>query len=73
MLPGTVVHALARLNADDAQLVRIEHPAGALDIRLDIEGELSAAEPNIVFSAGLIRAARPCSKARCCCPPSWTA
>ncbi len=67
VLPGTVVNALARLNTDDAQLVRIEHPAGALDIRLDIEGELSAPAPNIV-SAGLIRTARTLFKGQVLLP-----
>jgi 2-methylaconitate cis-trans-isomerase PrpF len=57
VIPGTVVHRLARLNAAEPDLVTIEQPAGSLDIRLEIEGELQAAEPRIT-SAGLIRTAR---------------
>lgn len=57
VIPGTVVHALARPNRDDPYLVTIEQPAGKLDIRLQIEGDLQVAAPRII-SAGLIRTAR---------------
>lgn len=57
VIPGTVVHRLARPNAAEPDLVTIEQPAGRLDIRLQIEGDLQAAEPRIT-SAGLIRTAR---------------
>ncbi|MBI2276525.1 MAG: 4-oxalomesaconate tautomerase [Dechloromonas sp.] len=57
VIPGTVVHRLARPDAAEPDLVTIEQPAGSLDIRLQIEGDLQAAEPRIT-SAGLIRTAR---------------
>lgn len=57
VLPGTVVHGVARLNELDPYLVRIEQPAGTLEIRLDIQGDLASPAPEIV-SAGLIRTAR---------------
>lgn len=57
VLPGTVVNRLARLNESDSRLIKIEQPAGSLDIRLQIEGNLHVPEPRIV-SAGLIRTAR---------------
>lgn len=57
VIPGTVVHRLARHNAAEPNLVTIEQPAGTLDIRLLIEGDLQVAEPKIT-SAGLIRTAR---------------
>lgn len=57
VLPGTVVNRVARLNQLDPSLVRIEQPAGTLEIRLDIRGDLASSEPEIV-SAGLIRTAR---------------
>ena len=57
VLPGTVVNSVARLNQLDPSLVRIEQPAGTLEIRLDIRGDLASSEPGIV-SAGLIRTAR---------------
>lgn len=57
ILPGTVVNRFARLNGEDVNLVRIEQPAGTLEIRLQINGELNSSAPDIV-SAGLIRTAR---------------
>jgi len=57
IIPGTVVNRLACLSKRDPWLVRIEQPAGSLDIQLQIEGKLYGAEPKIV-SAGLIRTAR---------------
>ncbi|MFC5300630.1 4-oxalomesaconate tautomerase [Azospira restricta] len=57
VIPGTVVNDLARLDEHDPCLVTIEQPAGTLDIRLQIAGDLAADEPSIV-SAGLIRTAR---------------
>lgn len=57
VIPGTVVHRLARHNTAEPDLVTIEQPAGTLDIRLQFEGELQAEEPRIT-SAGLIRTAR---------------
>lgn len=57
VIPGTVVHGLARPNPTEPNLVTIEQPAGTLDIRLGVEGSLAAPEPRIV-SAGLIRTAR---------------
>lgn len=57
LIPGTVVHSLARPNEEDPYLVTIEQPAGKLDIRLQIEGDLRDSSPRIV-SAGLIRTAR---------------
>lgn len=57
IIPSTVVHRLARPNPTEPNLVTIEQPAGTLDIRLQIEGDLQVAEPRIT-SAGLIRTAR---------------
>lgn len=57
LLPGTVVHALARPKVADPLLVTIEQPAGRLDIRLQIDGDGHHPEPRIT-SAGLIRTAR---------------
>lgn len=57
ILPGTVVNRLASLNESDSCLIKIEQPAGSLDIRLQVDGNLHASEPQIV-SAGLIRTAR---------------
>lgn len=67
VIPGTVVHGLARLDEKDPHLVRIEQPAGTLDIRLQIEGDLHAPEPRIV-SAGLIRTARKLFKGKVLLP-----
>lgn len=57
VIPGTVVNQIARLNECDPYLVKIEQPAGTLEIRLEVEGSLLVPEPKIV-SAGLIRTAR---------------
>lgn len=57
ILPGTVVNRVARLDEAEPSLVRIEQPAGSLEIRLHVNGELTVQEPDIV-SAGLIRTAR---------------
>lgn len=55
--PGTVVHRLARVNADDPALVTIEQPAGTLDIRMQLAPDSSAEDP-VFASAGLVRTAR---------------
>lgn len=57
VIPGTTAYALSKRRLDDPNLVRIEQPAGTLEIRLEIEGDVNAEEPNIT-SAGLIRTAR---------------
>jgi len=57
ILPGTVVNEAAKPDPQDPFLVRIEQPAGTLEIRLDVQGDVSSTEPDIV-SAGLIRTAR---------------
>lgn len=58
IVPGTVVHRLARPRPDDPHFVTIEQPAGTLDIRLDLAGEGADGVP-VIRSAGLIRTARP--------------
>lgn len=57
VLPGTVVNALASPREADPLFVTIEQPAGTLDIRLQVVGNLHGSAPRIV-SAGLIRTAR---------------
>lgn len=57
VIPGSVVHRLARPKASDPYLVTIEQPAGSLDIRLNVATDSADAEPAIA-SAGLIRTAR---------------
>ena len=51
------MNRLASLDEAEPTLIRIEQPAGTLEIRLHIHGELTVPEPDIV-SAGLIRTAR---------------
>jgi 4-oxalomesaconate tautomerase len=68
-LPGTVVAPLARLNSGDPELIRIEHPAGTLDIR--IQASTGATSGNPSFStAGLVRTARPLFVGEVHVPPS---
>lgn len=57
VIPGTVVNRLACLRPDDPHFVTLEQPAGTLDIRLQVEGDLDRPGFSIV-SAGLIRTAR---------------
>ncbi|NMG73480.1 4-oxalomesaconate tautomerase [Aromatoleum diolicum] len=57
IIPGSVVHRLARPKASDPHLVTIEQPAGSLDIRLKVATDAAGAEP-VILSAGLIRTAR---------------
>lgn len=57
LIPGTVVQRLARPSPSDPYLVTIEQPAGTLDIRLHVVGNIAADAPDIA-SAGLIRTAR---------------
>ncbi|HJV28769.1 MAG TPA: 4-oxalomesaconate tautomerase [Aromatoleum sp.] len=58
IIPGSVVHQLARPKANDPHLVTIEQPAGTLDIRLDVDARDADGVP-LIRSAGLIRTARP--------------
>lgn len=57
VIPGTVVNRIACLRPEDPHLVTLEHPAGTLDIRLQVEGDLERPDFTIA-SAGLIRTAR---------------
>lgn len=57
VLPGTVVNRCARIDSQDPLRVRIEQPAGQLEIKLEVNGDLGATTPDIT-SAGLIRTAR---------------
>ena len=68
-LSGTVVAPLARLNPDDPELIRIEHPAGTLDICLRADAD-SISENTIFSKAGLIRTARPLFIGEVHVPPS---
>lgn len=68
ILPDTVVNRCARLDKQEPHLVRIEQPAGQLEIRLHVCGDLSVAAPDIA-SAGLIRTARKLFKGVVLVPP----
>ena len=60
-IPGTLVHACASRNPDDANIVRIAHPAGVMDVKIQLRtDESGAADPAAlhVLSATLGRTAR---------------
>lgn len=67
VIPGTIVHRLARPRPAQPDLVTLEQPAGTLDIRLQLEGK--PGEPGFrIVSAGLIRTARKLFKGRVLVP-----
>lgn len=57
-IPGTVPARYAKLRQNDPNLVTIEHPAGALDIRMGLAADSTPENPSFAV-AGLVRTARP--------------
>jgi 4-oxalomesaconate tautomerase len=55
VLPGSPAHALAQLPDGTVKMLAIEHPTGALDVRLELEGP---PEHPAVKRAALVRTAR---------------
>lgn len=58
VIPGTVVHALARPKVAEPHLITIEQPAGTLDIRLSFGEFATGSDEPVIVKAGLIRTAR---------------
>jgi len=69
-LPGTVVASVARLDPEDPERVRIEHPAGGLEIRIGAASDSTPDHPRFAI-AGLVRTARPLFVGRVHIPPSF--
>ena len=57
-IPGTVPARYARHRTGDPNLNSIEHPAGALDIRMGLAADSTPENPKFAV-AGLVRTARP--------------
>lgn len=55
-LPGSPAARMARLPEGREKIVRVEHPTGMFDVRLEVAG---TADNPVVERAGLIRTARP--------------
>ena len=68
-LPGTVVAPLANPNSEDPALVRIEHPAGFLEIRIEPGAGSTPMDPRFAM-AGLVRTARPLFIGKVHVPPA---
>ncbi|TVO66821.1 4-oxalomesaconate tautomerase [Denitromonas ohlonensis] len=57
-IEATVPSRYARRSATDPDLIRIEHPAGGLDIRMGLDPRSTPEAPHFAV-AGLVRTARP--------------
>jgi 4-oxalomesaconate tautomerase len=69
ILPGSVAEGIATVPQGDTIMMSVEHPSGALDVRLVLERAPGAAMPRVA-SAGLIRSARLLFKGEVCIPES---
>ncbi|MGI9258165.1 MAG: 4-oxalomesaconate tautomerase [Gammaproteobacteria bacterium] len=66
-IEGTVANALASSSIGSDNRVRIEHPSGSIEIRMQTSGTGSALD---VTSAGVVRTARKIMDGRVCVPSS---
>jgi 4-oxalomesaconate tautomerase len=55
LLPGSAVHAIAALPEGRTKRMRIEHPAGSFDVRMEVGGTV---EEPVIERVGVIRTAR---------------
>jgi 4-oxalomesaconate tautomerase len=56
LLPGSTVHGIAALPEGGTKRMRIEHPTGSFDVRVEVRG---TAEVPVIERVGVIRTARP--------------